>query len=446
MRISDLITHPRLAVENARSGALASLRPGQVLQARVINAADGNARLRIGNLELNARTPLQLEAGQRLTLSVVRTGSPMEMKLLRETSPQAIQAQVLRTALPRQIPLAPLMKRFDKLTGSPFPTTKAVPEAALEPGKPATPTDRFQPGSNIAAAPPRASTLPTDEVSQPVLPTASRPESAASVAAPQTAPRENNPLPGGLLRAVQQVLDHQLSTEERLTPARLRRVFEQSGLFLEARLAEGAEPRRDLKSDLLRLMTQLSLVDPKGGRHTNPASPRTDNPQQPAPATPLANLLGELRSQAEAGLSRILINQVAALPQSDSTQQVWTFDLPVRQGQNSDNFTLQISREDTGKSTDAAAAGTVWSVHLQFDLSDLGPVSSRITLKDGEISSHFTAERADTVARIASAMPKLNQALSRAGLEIGSLSAGQGSIGTIEGPAQRMPRLLDEKA
>ena len=445
MQISDLISNPRLTVENVRSDALAKLRPGQIVQARVLNASSaGSLRLRIGNVEIAARTPLQFNAGERLTLSVVRTAAPIELKLLHQANPREVQARVLRSALPRQMPLGRLMEQLGKLGGAGHTSPRGIPGTA-------TPTAENSPTADRPLTTPRAGReVPVAKT----LDTAGRPipappaRSPATAAPPVAAAAAQTPLAKGSLtpasmEAVQRVLGHFPLAEQPPTPERLRRAFKQSGIFLETNLAQGVNPGRDLKADLLRLLMQITLDGGKTGHQQAQAPGQKDAVQQQSLQSPVSGLLGELRNQAEAGLARILVNQLGALPQADGTQQVWSFDLPVRQAHDSDNFTLQISREHTGNRAEADA---VWSVHLQFDLAGLGPVSSRITLSGDEISSHFAAESEDTVERLALAMPQLNQALARAGLKVGSLSTGRGRIDSAQAAAERIPPLLDEKA
>ncbi len=79
------------------------LRPGQVLQATVLQAPrPGVVELQIGLTALLARTRVQLQPGMQLQLAVSRLNPQPELRLL--TAPQAVRPreQLLLTALPRQ--------------------------------------------------------------------------------------------------------------------------------------------------------------------------------------------------------------------------------------------------------------------------------------------------------------------------------------------------------
>lgn len=87
----------------ASQGGQRSLAPGQVLNAVVIDASNpGSALLRVGALELIARTELALARGQPLVLRVLRGGELPELQVMRSAPEQTLIAQALRSALPRQ--------------------------------------------------------------------------------------------------------------------------------------------------------------------------------------------------------------------------------------------------------------------------------------------------------------------------------------------------------
>ncbi len=458
MRINDPISNPRLVLESVRSSTLSSLRPGQIVEARVLPAtSEGTTRLRIGNAAINARTPLQFSTGQRLTLLVVNTATPVTLKLVRDAGATETQTRALRSALPRQQPLGQLMGRMDKLAvanESPLRTAADRPAAATKPVSADSSSQVVRQAGRETALP--NTTAATRALPTPTLPT---PAAAPSAVSKTTAPGSvvagtsaTGPMSAAspapvLTQSVQQVLGHFLSADEPLTPARLRQALDQSGLFLEARLAQGGNPGTDLKADLLRLLMQLALAGVKSGQQAEQTLlPRDTGQQQTLPA-PLARWFGELLHQAEAALARVLVNQIGSVPQAESTQQIWAFDLPIRQPQGSDDFMLKISRENADGGADGAkASDTAWTVNLQFDLAGLGPVSSRITLRGDEISGHFSAEHAGTAERLTQALPKLDRAFARIGLKVGNLSAAQGKTGDNESVAAWIPRLLDEKA
>jgi hypothetical protein len=105
---------PTLQLSNqAGSTWQRTLQPGQVLQAMVLSSATaGTALLRVGALELIARTELALTRDQSLLLEVVKGGDQPELRILRPVGEEELVARALRTSLPRQAPLADQLWRI----------------------------------------------------------------------------------------------------------------------------------------------------------------------------------------------------------------------------------------------------------------------------------------------------------------------------------------------
>ena len=105
---------PTLQLSNQAGGTWQrTLQPGQVLQAMVLSSATaGTALLRVGALELIARTELALTRDQSLLLEVVKGGDQPELRVLRPVGEEELVARALRTSLPRQAPLADQLWRI----------------------------------------------------------------------------------------------------------------------------------------------------------------------------------------------------------------------------------------------------------------------------------------------------------------------------------------------
>lgn len=90
---------------------LRRLEPGQKLRASVISIPRaGVAQLQIGLTALLARTRMPLAAGMQLDLAVTKLKPVPELQLLFQPTPVRPRDQVLRTALPRQIPLTDALR------------------------------------------------------------------------------------------------------------------------------------------------------------------------------------------------------------------------------------------------------------------------------------------------------------------------------------------------
>jgi hypothetical protein len=424
MDIVSIINAPRLTVETIRNEALSKLRPGQTVEARVLSPTrDNQVRLSIRGREVRAHTGIQMAAGNKLLLSVVRTGSPLQMKVLRKASESQVQTRALRAALPRQAPLHQLFSRLTELSTAGPRLGKGGQEAALS-SNPAGASTRLPPQPRI-----------------PLIPTGIAKASLTRSPPPShTGPSGPGQLDLELLQTTQRILTQALQQGEPLTPTRLRTAFEHSGLFLEARLAAGLKPEGDLKASLLQLLSQLrgrlSAEMPTGSSETTRQEPAS-------PSSPAMRLLLDLLSQTEGSLARLLVNQLTSLPVDEGVKQVWQFELPIRLSQQMDEFRLQISCDEQQQSGEKEAG---WTVRLDFDLAGLGPVSSRLVLRGNRISSHFTTPREGTRRLIEQTLPALEQAFSRAGLQVGHLTARQDQL-VPERSFHRPPfPLLDEQA
>jgi hypothetical protein len=208
-------------------------------------------------------------------------------------------------------------------------------------------------------------------------------------------------------------------------------------------LAAGQIPQNDLKASLFRLLFLLGgkVFTPVNQQTSSAGGRNVQNQAATADAVRPQALL-ELRNQVEGALARVQLNQLASMPTEDQTRQVWQFELPINRKEQSDSFLLRFERETRGSEPPRQI---YWTVTLDFDIAPLGPISARLALHGDEISSHFTAQLGETARRIASEMPKLEQALIKAGLSIRKLSATQGSVPKPEPQAIPAP-LLDERA
>ena len=429
MEISNSITGYQISLERIKNTLLESLRAGQIVQARALTSTQGKqVQLRIGSLDILAHTQARIAAGDNLTLQVIRAANPLQLKVLQEISSRNIQAEAMRAALPQQTSVSHLMKQLGSLTpiqpaSHPEPPVQQLKQPLQPPPaltgvvKPDTAATQMR--SAPQAAPLTATTATTTNILQSVITTLMQGQDGAKIS-----------------QAISRILSFQIVPAENLSAERLRLAFENSGLFLESTLASGGQPINDMKRSILELLLRI-----------RPLLTTAQLTQQPVPSQAIDRgmdpivFLTELVSQAEGSLARILFNQLSSLPGDNNNQQLWQFELPFRHGEKCDSFRVQIERETKrngkGKREDR------WSVKLDIELEPSGPIHARLVLIGEEISSRFTAEHAETAARLEQALPHLASAFSRAGLKVGTLSATRGATDSDLRP--RYP-LLDEKA
>ncbi len=422
MQISDLTATPRLVIETVRTNLLQNLRPGQILHASVLSPTQQNSvRLQIGSAEVLAKTQLPLTPGQKLVLDVVKAGQLPELRLLQQAGIRDLQAAALRTLLPRQIPLGKVFEFLQKLQPD---LPGSMPRQAVQ-HAPAALAGKVLPGQMAAEAMRNALAAAAGRGQ----PSPSSPARSAEAFGPE----------------VRQVLQNILaSAGERgrpLTPSTIRQAFLQSGLFLEAALASGRSPNGDLKANLLLLLQKLHTLLQGGAQQQ--AAAKGELAASTAKSA-LSQLLAQTMQQTEGSLARIQLHQLASLPPEEGPRQVWQFELPIQQPNGYDNFLVRLEQEEGGDRD--RKGGQIWRLALNFDLDPIGPVTARLTLQENNVSANFTAEKGQSAKLISERLPLLDEAMTRAGLNVTHLSAQQGKELKVETPRQNPAPILDEKA
>lgn len=437
MQITDPFNNPRLFIEQTRSEALNQLRAGQIVTAQVIKpTTNGGAQIDIGGIKLPVQTGVKLEIGQQLALNVIKGGKAPELQLIRNTTPEAIQALALKQILPQQLPIHQLLDTLKMLnTALPVHGDAAVTKEEMIV---TLVRELLQLSGNAGAQP---NTPQQTGRSQPEINLQNLLTTLQTIVQQPTAKNGNGTL-NQLLSQISQLVDHTLPGNSPVTAARVEQAFQQSGLFLESRLLGNNLLGLDFKASLLKLIAELQTLT-----LVNPVMADSVDIKTADTATTLqllaARIFSELQKLTEGALARVQLHQLASLPQEEnSLRQIWQFELPIPHADGHDNFFIQFERENNRADPSAAH----WSVTLNFDIPPAGPISAKINLTGDVISSHFTAERAEGVDRLQQVLPKLSEAFEKAGLIVGRLSAHQGKTKkNHEPPPQSFP-LLDERA
>lgn len=394
------IQRPGISRSGASTGTLSvsgaelrAWRAGQVLDATVLGAGGpGRTMLAVNGQRLEARTDLNLAAGQPLKLRVEPgDGTQVILRLVPDSAraPAAAadnpQLAAWRAALPRQAGLAPLLANLLHLQRSPA-DLPAGPAALLR--------------QLIAAVPTRAAVTSAD----------------------------------GLRQALQ---SSGLMLEARLAQALTQGTVPPLAGDLKARLLElgaglrqaGAQPAP----------TDAAPPPPLRNQALPPQS--AANPSLAAGTAPeraLAVLLG----QTDGVLARLTLSQLASTPGADAQTPMWLAELPVRDGGRGDVLGLRIERDGVGADPER---GPNWAVTLSLDLPGLGPTHTRIRVQGAQVSTAWWAERPGTAGLIQQHLEELSAALGQAGLQAGTqhCSAGPPPPGTSGDSA---PPLVDLRA
>jgi hypothetical protein len=419
MQISDLISNPRLTVEMARNKVLQDLRAGQILHARVLTpSAHNRVKLQIGAAEIFARTRTSLTQGQRIILDVVKTGPLPELRLLQQNSMRETHASALRTILPRQIPLQNMFQNLQQVHSAITRYTIAsTGDNSALPSRPMVAIAREKAGGEAL-------------------------QLLRNMADAGSIQKNADRLGPELLNRVTAVLESSTTGNKRLSPAIVRQLFLDSGIFLEPKLAAGQPPGNDLKATLLLLLLQLRTAMTQQQRPAPQGGEQQGQPQQPPADSAINKLLNLLLRQTEGGLARIQLNQLNSVPTEDSSKVVWQFELPLRHADEFDSFKVRIERDDSNNEI----AQHRWRITINFDLDPIGPVQAQISLQGEEVSTLFIAELNESAELIDRNLPILDQAFSQAGLKVGHLAAQKTGRVAMDEPQLSPHPLLDEQA
>ncbi len=435
MQITDPINNPRLFIEQTRSETLGQLRSGQVVTAQVIKpATNGMAQIDIGGMKLPVETGIKLEIGQQLALNVIKGGNRPELQLIRNLTPEAIQALALKRILPQQQPIHQLLNSLKPLAST-LPVT-AVTAEGNKIAQLLSQIAQLNPGNTSQIQNPKGSTAnPLERNIQTLM-------TLLQNSANQPSSSSTNKTVSNLTQQITQLINQTVSGNSPITAAAVRHAFEQSGLFMESNLIIGNAVGTDFKASLLRLLSELQTLSAPNPLANSSVTVRANDT-----ATTLqlmaARLFAELQLLNEGTLARIQLHQLASLPQDESNlRQVWQFELPIPHPEGHDDFFIRFEKE----TSTADPSETRWTVVLNFDIPPAGPISAKINLEGDVISSHFTAESEEGASRLESTLPKLSEAFEKAGLTIGRLSFRQGITKKADELPSSPSPLLDEKA
>jgi hypothetical protein len=230
-----------------------------------------------------------------------------------------------------------------------------------------------------------------------------------------------------------------------LNARQLQRAVAMSGVFHEARMLWGQPAQTgDIKTRLLQLLATLTADSSAAGRKPPSAPPAADG--QPAAQTRDSagdSLLNRLIRLAEGSITRIQLQQSAALPIEESPRQAWQIDLPIQVQDATEDVMLRIERDEA---EDGSDDGPGWAVNLAFEFDTIGTLQCRIGLNGDRVATTFWCESAATHARIEQRLPVLQEALEAQGLEVVHL---RGVVGEPSDPLIHVPlpdSLLDERA
>jgi hypothetical protein len=490
VQLPTTVTNPISAPATQALGRGLPWRAGAVLQAVVLDvSAAGRVQLQVGAHTVSARALFALSEGQVLSLRVSHAGELVVLQP--PTAAQAEQVarspdaqlarQALREALPRQAPLPPLLANLTLIAREPGRFPPGVAEAAkaalaaLPDARVLTDPDGLEQqvqrsGLWLEAALARAATSPAPEHAAALagdwkaallrLAAALRDLSAPAARAPSGTPASNAAVADEAPAAPPAQNAGTAQQPAQAGPARTPAVLV-DGMPLPR--AEGASAQR---ADAAAPSPVRTAAPPAGAvvadeaapppATTAPIDPRSAPrtalgayaaqdaapllramPPQPQPRTEAslaqlvrateepAVLARHVLQQVEGVLARVELGQLASLRSEGTNAPFWLLELPVR-APDGETDVLQLRIERDGGGTDAQGQ-PVWAVALTFDFGDLGPVHARVAVRGEQVSTLFSAEREETVARVQAALGSLESAFAQRGLTVGALGCRAGA-------------------
>ncbi|KPF71035.1 hypothetical protein IP69_08115 [Bosea sp. AAP35] len=470
MNLATLAQSQTLATLLQALAPTTGLVAGKTVEARLLAlAGDGTATAQLGSetIELVLAGPTARQAALQPGATLVLTfeaatepGTSLKATLVDIRPPAATPVPATTTPAQNAATSAPSVPT----PGSPasFATQPSTLRAGAVPPSGAEPAG--QPGAPTAAS---ASSLATAARVQagPLLgPALARQDSLAPLLANLRALSQGSlavTIPKPLAVLVEGILAQAIPAERRpLTAQGLKTAIATSGLFLEARQAQGAAPApgTDLKAGLQALRTALAplvqaLSLPETSRSAaadkapagiglplptlDPSAratpPRRDGPLIAQPIAEPSLMAGEkplaivetLLDQTDAALDRITLSQYASLPaeaaRTEAQQsQRWLTELPLAFANGVTMLPLQIEKEPPRRESDGTA-GPLWRVRFALDVEPMGPLQGVVTLQGRSVGITLWAEREDTSKLLRSASPGLEAALLDAQFEHGAI-------------------------
>jgi Flagellar hook-length control protein FliK len=452
---------------------LSQLQDGQELNARVLSTtSDGKATLDINGSQITANfqntgaLASTLIPGTRVTLKYDNSGKEPKLTLVDRPQEKPITALGDRSSFSSASDENSDFAKLSAALDSHIATRANTPVQLIKFVEPAVatraeailtaPTPRIVLLQNLISAITNQGALGNILGDIQALLTPPTPEGIAEAENAGLIPLQQRPLPSSFFNAIGALVGQQLNGEAPVLAEDIRQALKQSGLFFEAKLAQGQipVPNSDMKAALLELkditqkMQFLALLEdtadmpapkksnstalhespPPPRRDSMPESQRTHESKLNAHLT-TADAVKIIEQHVDQALERIKLMQFASLPPSpinpssiDPTtlkNQVWAFELPVRLPNETTVAGFKIEQDHNGSGEYNAK---IWRVNFAIDTQELGGVHGRIAIQGKNLSITLFAERNETTEAFRSHISDLREALTDSNFEITDLS------------------------
>jgi hypothetical protein len=237
---------------------------------------------------------------------------------------------------------------------------------------------------------------------------------------------------------IQQTLGTLPSKEDLMTAEGLKQGINNSGVFLEAKIAQQLTLQGDVKGQLLALADTLQKAPLTQVSHSRLAQATTyataDKPEQS----------NSLLSKTEGAIARIVLDQLVSLPQNNEPQNTWQIGIPFTDGVHTDAVKLKITQE--GRSNRDPYQSN-WSVVIELNPPGMGIIHCKISLIDNKVDTYFWGDFQSSILQVQENLDLLANRYAEAGLAVGNLNVVDGARIASEIPEKKLMRtLLDDFA
>lgn len=426
------------------SELLLQLRSGQTLHASVERILPGGeADIRLGSSLLRVHTPVNLAAGQPLTLRVEITTQGPVLRASQEVQQLETIANAWRSAIPKQKPLAEVFTQLQQLLRQPAseqlpkPLHRAIQSLVQQ----ATSVENLSHADNLRQLLQNAGTRLEARLLRASL--------------QQRPPAIQQDLKASFLRVAQQVLQWQseqpaspitasatgLSTNTAsraagvelyhalLNAAGSKSLPQANNLPLTSRpllpplptpVPHAPQDKR-LFTGLQQLLERLlpaSLSAPSPLPTVQPRANIANNNSVTA-GQALLRIAAEILNQLESGLARIQQHQLAAVPGDEPVRTLLNVEIPVANNQQFGNVGVRIEQEDVPPQEQEKSKHN-WRAVVNFDLPGLGKVQAIVSIQQHQVSTEFRSENDAATELFRQHIDLLEERLQEAGLKTGS--------------------------
>ena len=131
--------------------------------------------------------------------------------------------------------------------------------------------------------------------------------------------------------------------------------------------------------------------------------------------------LKDLLNQSEAVLAKIVLNQLASVPNDENGKQVWQIELPFLNGQNAEITKLRIIRDEENRGNKDSKRK--WTVVLQLNPPGLETINCKLSLSGEQVDAFFWSGDDKSTCLIKDHLGLLKDRFQKADLQPGHLGA-----------------------